>query len=800
MPTIRECDTSPLSALAARDKPTPDQIKDLIEGMKTALRGAHSLNYYQRMEQNHDARYCWWVGQSIDGRKWSKEKGSKTGRRRVLPGEVPEEVFPFEGASDARVRLIDTVIRERVGFMRLALQRRQERLGPRDMSPDADPQSRAALWSQVLNYFEDFTRRQFRRATARWASIAQEYGHSLLFVGWHSDAEVIPKRLSIEEVTTVFAQTALQVAEEQMLKMHTDNGGAEEDAPTLSKEESQKIIQDAAQRIDSMRDDPKQKEAFVGLLLQVDPAMPKMEAMRLATELRYGEEADYHAIDPKDEHPEYRALTTGIDVLFPATIEGAQSAPWIDMLEWVTKAELKSRIDTDDYDEGWVNAVLEKGPGRSFDFTELQVDSYSWLMSGGAVRSSLQSSPTVDSTQDMYQIHHVFYRATALGNARAMYRTILHPAVLDKYASHECCPYAHGRYPFFDTLMEADAPYLLASRGAGELTDTLQDTAKTTVDEIRDSASMRAKPPMLVPQNQEGRVAWHPGLRIPVRNTTAGMGLYQPLNTGSDTSGSTEVHTINMDLFNEFWARGPKVDPEVKFAARQLMVSDFLEDVREARVMAFQLIQEFAPDELKAAFVGGLNVNLQATREDIQGMVSMELDFDVNDFDTSKTKEFMESWEILMRMDTKRLLNNEPMLKALAARLVPATYKTLVENTDKRAAQERDDEKRIITEILSGTQTADDERASYYPGDHQTRMQFINEMFGFQTDAKGNILSMQAMGQKGQPTRAQTLFNEDSDIQARVINRLRFHARQLGQEQNALTGARQVEPVTQEAA
>lgn len=795
MPTLRPLDSSPLSALAVRDKPTPEQINELIESMKIALRGALSLNYYQRMEQNHDARYCWWEGQAVDGRKWSKDT-SRTGRRRVMPGDVPVEVFPFEGASDARVRLIDTVIRERVGFMRLALKRRQERIGPRDMSPDADPQQRGALWSQVMNYFADFTHKQFSRASARWASIAQEYGHGLLFVGWHTDAEVIPKTLSIEEVITVFAQTAIQMAEEQMQQMHSASGGNPEEAPTLSAEDTQAILQDAAAQINALRTDPKQKKVFEGVLMKIDPAMPAAEARRLATDLRYGEEADYHAVDPKDEHPEYRALTTGIDVLFPPTIESVQAAPWIDMLEWVTKAELKSRIDTEGYDEDWVEDVLEKGPGRSFSFSELKLDTYTWLMSGGTVRTGLQGG-AVDPTQDMYQIHHVFYRATALGNARAMYRTILHPAVMDCYATHTCCPYAHGRYPFFDTVMEADAPYLLASRGAGELTDTLQDTAKTTVDEIRDSASMRAKPPMLVPHNQDGRVSWYPGLRIPVRNTTAGMGLYTPLQTGSDTRGSTEVHTINMDLFNEFWARGPKVDPEVKLAARQLMISDFLDDVREARVMAFQLIQEFAPDELKAAFVGGLNVNLQATRADIQGMVSMELDFDANDFDTSKTKEFMESWEILMRMDTKRLLNNEPMLKSLAARLVPATYKTLVEDSNKRAVQERDDEKKIVTEILSGTQTPEDERNSYTAGDHQTRMQFIKEMFGFQTDAKGAILQMQPMGEKGQATRAQTLFNEDQDVQARIINRLRFHARQLGQEQNAITGAQQVEPVTQ---
>lgn len=795
MPTVITPNTSPLSALAARKKPTPAEINALIAAMKAELKGANQLGYYQRMEQNHDARYCWWSGQSVDGRKWSKDTGR---RNRTLPGEVPpEEVFPFEGASDARVRLIDTVIRERCNFMRLALQRRQERIGPRNFSPDSDPQQKAALWSQVMSYFEDITRREFRRACARWASIAQEYGHGILFPGWKSETEVITKELSIEEVATAMAQTAIGIAEAQMLDMHTEAGGNPDEAPTLTPEQSAQLVATASVALDEMRADPKQKQIFVGVLLSIDPTMPKEEAMRLAADLRFGEKAQYYAIDPKEEMPEWRALTPYIDVFYPATTESMQTAPWVAMTEWVTQAELRARIDTEDYNAAWVEAVIAHGPGRSYKLSEIVGSAYSWLLSSGSIRCGLRDTDPHENTEaDAYQILHVFYRATALGNSRALYRTILHPAIADLYASHECCPYAHGRMPFFETMMEPDAAYLLASRGAGELTDTLQDNVKVQVDMRTDNASFEIAPPMLIPMTPQARVKWRPGEKIPVRTNALGMGFYTPLKTGADARASAEVQTITMDLFNEFWARGPKVDPEVKLAARQMMVSDFLEDVIAVRMMTFQLIQEFAPEELKAAFIGGLNVNLTATRADIQGMISMDIDFDIQDLSTEKTLEFVESLELVSRMDPTNLINKEPMLRALTARLLPAHYKGLIENTNVRAKQERDEEKKIVTEILSGTQTAEDERASYTPGDHRSRLAFLSEMFGVQTDPKGNVTQIQPVGQDGQPTRAQTLFQSDADVQARILNRLRFHSRQLEQQANAITGSRQVDTVT----
>jgi len=51
--------------------------------------------YSTRRADNYDTRLAYWDGQSSDGRKWG--------------GNYRKKIFPWEGASDARIRLADFV-------------------------------------------------------------------------------------------------------------------------------------------------------------------------------------------------------------------------------------------------------------------------------------------------------------------------------------------------------------------------------------------------------------------------------------------------------------------------------------------------------------------------------------------------------------------------------------------------------------------------------------------------------------------------------------------------------------------
>ncbi|MEQ1750507.1 MAG: hypothetical protein ABL974_13860, partial [Prosthecobacter sp.] len=67
-------------------------------------------------------------------------------------------------------------------------------------------------------------------------------------------------------------------------------------------------------------------------------------------------------------------------------------------------------------------------------------------------------------------------------------------------------------------------------------------------------------------------------------------------------------------------------------------------------------------------------------------------------------------------------------------------------------------------------------------------------------DKKGAVSAIQPVGPNGQPSRAQRTFNEDPEVQQLVLNRLRFHAFQLTQQDNAQTGKLGVETIEDKAA
>lgn len=789
-------EASPLVKLKLHSKPDAAACGRLIEDMKRSLKGANALDYFRRMELNHDARECYWENQSDDGRKWGKAP-PRTGARRSSPGEEVE-AYPWNGASDVRLRLIDTVIRERSDFCRLAVQRRQERLGPRNAAPEEDPQMKAMAWGQTFAYYEDETRANFRREVARWKDITEEYGCGILFTGWHRDLELVPMELSIDEIVQALVKAAMEQAAMMRGEIAQENegteaGGSEEQ---LSAEEQALITQNVEQRLMDMRADPKQLKLFAETLKALDANMPEAEAMRLARELRVNAAAMYYAVDVKDEQPEHRALTWFVDFFGPPTASDLQKH-WGCMVEWVTRGELEARKASQGYDADWVASVLEAGPGLSLDLSGMGITGHSWLLSGGHVRCGLKAAdPLAKADQDEFQILHLYYRPEMLEGVRGLCHTVLHGKINEGCGLHEVCPFDHGELPFRSHVTQLGAPYLLASKGAGELSFTLQNNRKDHVDALSDDADLRVKPPMQVPHMAEGkRFRWAPGHQIVSRNPN--MGVVTVLNPQTDARGTANAQQLSKELFDEFWARGLLVDPEVKLAARQILVSDFMEEVLAVRKQTFKLIQQFVPDELQAAFIGGLPVDLRVTKAEIQGQLSLEMDFDAADFDSSKTKEFMESAELVGRMDPLNLIDKASWARALMAKLMPAQAKALVSNPDKRKQDEAQDEQRIAGEILTGTQF--DERESYKPGDHATRLETLKRIFGVQVNDKGDIMGLTPLGDKG-PTRAQKLLTEDMDVQERIANRLKFHALQLGQQQNAITGRNQVKPVTEEEA
>jgi len=767
-------DTS-ITKQAPRSQLSQDTIEAMLRELRSAIDGANELDYFERMELNHDARHCWWPGQTKDGRKWPEG-------RKTMPGQRPNDVFPWPGASDARVPIVEEIISEHVMFKRVAHRRAETRIGPRHLSPDDDPQQKSVLWSQTAEYYHDLARDNIRAATAQVADIAEEYGAGLLYVTWESSAGVVAKEMTADDIFQLAAQAAMQMAMAQ----------AEESGQELAEEQQAQIMLMVESRISELILDPAMQPMLVNVLMQYDPSMRPAEARRVAGRLKLGEPVRYYAAEPKPGMPEWRAMTPFVDCWFPPTTTRIKDAPWVAISEWLNEIQLRERIETEGYDAGWVEKVLER-PGRALSFEEdYRLSQKTWILANGGVRQAVTSSmdPTDQARAKLFQVVHVFWKAAAIGGVPALFHSVLHEQVKERAGYHACCEHAHGELPFVDHLREQSATYILASRGVGEITFTMQNEIKAQHDGRTDAASITIKPPMRVPLNMAGgSLDVRPGAQLPMR-ATAGMGMLEPLRLGIDPRGSQEIELATRDQINSYWFRGEKVDTDVKIAWRQQLVDDWLDDNRKAVLMTFQLIQQFAQDTIKAAFVGGLPVDLNVSREEIQGQVSIEMDFDVQDLDPGLMDKRIKAAMALKSLDTENLLPLQPLLKALAAYLLPSHYRFLVANPEKQARDEAADERRVIGDILNGMEPA------YTPGqNHAIRLDELKRVFGMEIDKEGNVVNMQPVGTEGTLSKPQKTASTDPDVAALVQNRFKFHAFQLQQQENAGTGRTGVEPI-----
>ncbi len=773
-------DTTTLTKLSPRRDLKPEDVEHLLAELRAAIDGANELDYFTRMELNHDSRYCWWPGRTNDGRKWAQG-------RKLMPGQKPNDVFPWPGASDARVPIVEEIIQERVMMKRVAQKRGQMRIGPRALSPDDDPQQKAVLWGQTAEYYADLARDSIRTAAAQAADIAEEYGCAILYVTWETKLETSRRFISAEDVMALAMQAAMQMAEQEAAAAGQDGVTPEQQAGIMAMVETS---------IAELILDPELAPRLETVLMGYDPLMRPAEARRVAARLKLGEPVDYYVAEERQSQPEWRALTPFIDVWFPAMTMRLKDAPWVALSEWLTEVELKERIDTQGYSREWVEQVLEK-PGRAVSWEDdFKGDARTWVLANGGVRQAVTTSGTGtrEAERKLYQVVHVFWRASAIGGAPALFHSVLHEQVKDRAGFHTCCEHAHGEFPFIEHLREQTASYVLASRGVGEVSFTLQNEVKMQHDGRTDAASITTKPPMRVPLNMAGgSLDLRPGAQMPMR-ATAGMGQLEPLKLGIDTRGSQEIEAATRDQINAYWFRGANVPQDVQITARQMLVDDWLEDLRRAHLMTFQLVQQYSPDEIKAGFVGGLAVQLTVSRDEIQGQPSIEMDFDVSDLDPGLIDHRVKAVTALKTLDTQNLIPLQPLLKALTAYLLPSHYRFLVADPQKQAIEEAADERRIIGDILNGLEPA------YIPGqNHQVRLEEMKRVFGMEVDKEGNVRMLQPVGPDGQMTKPQRTATTDPDVAALVQNRLKFHAFQLQQQENAGTGRIGVEPIREAA-
>lgn len=386
-------------------------------------------------------RFCRWEGQSADGRKHKDN--------------LKEEAFPWEGASDAVIRLADMVVNEnkRIGLTAI----RNFGLRGVDAASDgtAGRMTRLANWL-IKNRLTQTWHDEWERVLEH--GIADSPAVAAMGVFWEQRTMLVDRTITIEDVVGVVQGDVAR---------------------------AQALIYDPTAEADAL--------ALLAVLLPgADAGALKKALAALATE----GSASVTVPELVASVPCIQAMRYMDDVFNPENTTRFDAARMNFHREWLSEVQLEERVLNQGYDAKAVKQVLEH-EGRTFlpliaDRTRL-----------ASVNATWRGVVDAEAYRGLYEIITAYYYAVNNEGIPALYTVVFHGSVDTPVRERELCPYAHGKYPFAFYTYERISARAWESRGIPELVSTDQFTIKLHTDAINDNATIASNPPVKRPENRE---------------------------------------------------------------------------------------------------------------------------------------------------------------------------------------------------------------------------------------------------------------------------------------------------------
>jgi hypothetical protein len=529
------------------------------------------MNWYlRRNEHAYNWAHSRWDGQTLDGRKH---------------GDNP---FPWRGASDARPRTVATYIGEQVMLMKWAYMNAKvqaDALRPVVYGRQSKKASTLLRW---VIYTQLRAELQRELPLAWWWR--QTYGAAFLWIGWDRS-----RRLELMPLTMadLYQLVEMQEAAGANPKSQTPNpNGGEGEARAM---------------LEAMMD-PEQEEQVAILIQSFSEILDKDDARKIVRDLREKGTAMIPLARVFRNQPCVSALRPAVNVIFPAGMSDPQSTQtrWMALLEPVNETQLKGRIQSDNYDPGFVaEAIGHKG----------EVYNETWLgrteaERSGAYEGELTTGPWHgESTfRNSIQLVH-FYHYAIHFKTPCFYHTVFSPFVKGRtkdkplYALHTPFEFDHEQMPFIGMKRQRGAATLLGSIGIAEEAYTDEQALKAQIDGVTDRTSLVNKPPLTVPQSRMHAIVndVRPGGVLGTqRNNEVGWLELPPF----DKTPFDMMTFVVQNLDRRYPLFGAEVDPELKQMARQDLANDTLIEIELMVGQILPLLPQYMSDEEIAGIVG----------------------------------------------------------------------------------------------------------------------------------------------------------------------------------------------------
>lgn len=397
--------------------------------------------WLDRRQRDYDVRNCMWSGKSDDFKKHSNL--SSTG-----------DVFPWDGASDQEIRMVDNQINKCVAMVMNAVRQAHIVATPVE-SGDIE---RANVISMFLRWLINTKMEEFYDQLELGLNHFFEKGLMCHYVWYDSQDLKQQQTIRLDEIAQALPQIAQAI----------QDGSMDEELSTALKDQFN---------------------------------VSKSKAKAMLRELRKEGTTTVPITRQVVNRPRLKALAPDEDVFWPNYTIDPQEAPYVFHVLHMTPEQLRAKIASEGWDEEFVEKAMELSQHTQRDDTLYNVR---------------QMDEVIRDDDETIRIVYCYQRLLDEDDIPGIYCTIMHPDVPDLYAKHELLDYAHGKYPFVITKYEQTNKRLYSSRSIPELGEPLQQVMKIETDSMIDRQSLATLPPLEHPLGRPP-TKWGPGVRVPYR-------------------------------------------------------------------------------------------------------------------------------------------------------------------------------------------------------------------------------------------------------------------------------------------
>jgi len=552
-------------------------------------------SYFDLCRSSYDDRRNWWPGKSRDMRKHGAD------------------AFPWEGASDVEAHTIDERITRLVSLFLSAMNRSNIRAFPVEFAdiPRSKVVSDFLKWMITSGYIP-----RFKREMELGANYLLERGIFITYVGWHREDRSFLQRLSLEQIASLDPEIGESIV----------NGEDEESIVSLM------------------------QASFLGVSTK--------RARKALRELRKFGVTELPIVRRQVNCPEVKTLAPDGDFIFPPYVTDPQRAPYCFWRTYYTPQELQNKVTTDDWDEDFVDFVIERYRGVNIDSIEREQEG----------RRSLSLTDNAYEAEELIELVYGYQRLIDKEDgSEGIYCTIFHKDFTGNdqtpaYAKFELLN-GYEDYPVVVTKLSEDSKRLYDTTTIPDLLRGIQNTIKVERDSRIDRNSITTIPPIMHPVGHAPS-DWGPGRMIPERRK--GEITFGP--APPDNSGSVEIEETMQEQADRLV--GLDEDSQISQVRKQFLVDKYLQHSAEVVSMCYRCFQRFGPDSIFFRVTGVPDPQVfNKGNPDENFDVTINYDVLNNDPETQEKK--LQSMVSLLQLDRNGRINIDDLITLIAGSIDP---------------------------------------------------------------------------------------------------------------------------------